>query len=252
MWHLLKISVLLCLIAFAGTPAAAEETITNLTTSAQAILDQINRAQILAGGAAQAAASGDTLAPGVMQTAAIDDQMQNSYNDAIDGVIAANYYTTQELMLDQHDLAMSHLDTAIDSLVDASLVLMTAATLADMAASADTVQEQQALQTILETSPGMQITDVEQSGYNDALGAVQQYAREAGAFLAAANNVTLTSAVDTYASNANVSLYGATVAYSATADIINVSAGAAFGLGFQGFLASSVVSASEVYAAGYP
>jgi hypothetical protein len=98
----------------------------------------------------------------------------------------------------------------------------------------------------------MQITDVEQSGYNDALGAVQQYAREAGAFLAAANNVTLTSAVDTYASNANVSLYGATVAYSATADVINVSAGAAFGLGFQGLLASSVVSASEVYAAGYP
>lgn len=251
MSYLLKTAGLLSLIASAATPAAADQTIANLTTSAQTILDQINRSQALTSGAVAAASSGDILAPGVMQTASVTDQMQNAYNNAITGVINANYYTTQELMLDQHEIAMDHLDTAIDSLVDASLVLMTAATVSDMAASADTVQEQQALQTILENSPGMAITDTEQGNYNTALGAVQEYAREAGAFLAAANNVQMTGMVDAYTSQANVSLYGATVAYNATADIINISAGNAFGMGFQGFLASNTVSAEDVYASAY-
>ena len=39
--------------------------------------------------------------------------------------------------------------------------------------------------------------------------------------------------------------------YNVTADIINVSAGNAFGLGFNGFLGNNVVTLSEVYAAGY-
>jgi hypothetical protein len=251
MSYLLKTAGLLSLIASVATPAAADQTIANLTASAQTILDQINRSQALTSGAVAAASSGDILAPGVMQTASVTDQMQNAYNNAITGVINANYYTTQELMLDQHEIAMDHLDTAIDSLVDASLVLMTAATVADMAESADTVQEQQALQTILENSPGMAITDTEQGNYNTALGAVQEYAREAGAFLAAANNIQMTGMVDAYTSQANVSLYGATVAYNATADIINISAGNAFGMGFQGFLASNTVSAEDVYASAY-
>jgi hypothetical protein len=61
----------------------------------------------------------------------------------------------------------------------------------------------------------------------------------------------MTGAVDSYAANTSTNLYGATVAYSATADIINVSAGSAFGVGFQGFLASNVVNLADVYAAGY-
>jgi len=223
----------------------------NLNQSAQAILGQISASQILTAGAVQAAGTGGILDAGVMQTAAINDQMQNAYNNAIQDVIDANYYGAQDLFMDQHAQAMANLNTSIDSLVDATLVLMTATTIADMAASADTVTEQQALQVMLENSPEMAITDAEQGDYNNALASVQEYAREAGAFLAAANNTMLTSTVDSYAASANVNLYGGFVTYSATADILNVSAGNTFGLGFQGFLAGNEVSAGDIYNAGY-
>jgi hypothetical protein len=119
-----------------------------------------------------------------------------------------------------------------------------------MAANADTVTEQIAVQAVL-TNNDMTITAADVSNYNSALGAVQSYAREAGAFLAASRNASMTSTVDNYAANTSTSLYGATVAYSATADIINVSAANAFGLGFQGMLQSNMVSVEDVYAAGY-
>jgi len=224
---------------------------TNLNQSAQAILGQINASQILLAGATQAAASGDILNPGVMQGAGISDAMQNSYNNAIQAVIDANYYGAHELFMDKHDQAMQNLSASVDNLVSATLVLATASAVADMAASADTVAEQQAFQTILENSPEMTITDAEQGDYNSALASVQEYAREAGAFLAAANNTMLTSTVDNYAANANVSLYGGFVAYSATADILNVSAGNTFGIGFMGFMAGNGVSAEDIYSAGY-
>ena len=223
----------------------------NLNQSAQAILGQISASQILMAGATNAASSGDILDAGIMQTAAINDTMQNSYNNAIQAVIDANYYGSHELFMDRHEQAMQNLSVSIDNLVDATLVLATASAVADMAAAADTVPEQQAMQAMLENSPEMAITDAEQGDYNNALVSVQEYAREAGAFLAAANNTMLTSTVDNYAASANVNLYGGFVAYSATADILNVSAGNTFGLGFQGFLASNGVSAEDIYNAGY-
>ena len=235
----------------AATQVLAEQTMTNLNQSAQAILGQISASQILMAGATQAAANGDILNTGVMQTAAISDTMQNNYNNAIQAVIDANYYGAHELFMDKHDQAMQNLSASVDNLVSATLVLATASAVADMAASADTVAEQQAFQTILENSPEMTITDAEQGDYNSALASVQEYAREAGAFLAAANNTMLTSTVDNYAASANVNLYGGFAAYSATADILNVSAGNTFGLGFQGFLAGNGVSAEDIYNAGY-
>lgn len=251
MFSPIKTLALLCLSVSGATQALADQTMPNLNQAAQTILGQISASQILMAGATQAASNGDILNAGVMQTAAINDTMQNNYNNAIQAVIDANYYGAHELLMDQHDQAMDNLSASVDSLVDATLVLATAATVADMAASADTVTEQQALQTILENSPSMTITDTEQGNYNDALASVQQYAREAGAFLAAANNTTLTSTVDAYAANANVNLYGGYAAYSATADIINIGAGDVFGLGFRGFLADNGVSASDIYSAGY-
>lgn len=145
---------------------------------------------------------------------------------------------------------MANLDLAVDDLVAATAVLMEVQAVANMAANADTVQEQLVVQAALETTD-MTISSADVSAYNTALGAVQSYARDAGAFLAASRNSSMTGTVDAYAANTGTSLYGANVAYSATADIINISAGSAFGLGFQGFLSSNVVTLEEVYAAGY-
>jgi len=222
----------------------------NLQGSAQAILDQIAASQDLAVGAVYSAGQGDILATGVMQDAEISDQMVAEYNGALQAVLDATYYNSQMLFEDEHEEAMANLDTAVDDLVAASLVLMEVQAVANMAANADTVQEQLVAQAALETTD-MSISTADVSAYNTALGAVQTYARDAGAFLAASRNTSLTGASDAFAATSGTSLYGANVAYSATADIINISAGQAFGIGFQGFLTSNVVTLEEVYAAGY-
>lgn len=223
---------------------------TGLNQSAQTILDQLAASQDLAVGAVYSAGQGNIIETGVMQDAAISDQMVADYNGDLQAVIDATYYNSQMLFEDQHEAAMANLDTAVDDLVAATAVLMEVQAVANMAAGADTVQEQLVVQAALENTD-MSISAADVSAYNNALGAVQTYARDAGAFLAASRSGFVTGTTDQYAAQTGTSLYGATVAYSATADIINISAGSAFGVGFGGFLSSNVVTLDEVYAAGY-
>jgi len=247
MSYLKRTLALLCLSASA---AHADPTMTGLNQSAQTILNQLSEAQSLTAGATYSAGNGDILAPGVMQDATITEAMRLDYNSDLQGVINATYYNAEMLFQDQHEQAMVNLDTAVDNLVAATAVLMEVQMVANMAANADTVQEQMAFQAVL-TNNDMSISAADVSNYNSALGAVQTYARDAGAFLAASRNATMTGTVDAYAANTSTSLYGATAAYSATADIMAVSAGQAFGIGLQGLLGGNVVTLAEVYAAGY-
>jgi hypothetical protein len=247
MSYLKKTLALLCLSVSA---AHADPTMTELQGSAQTILNQLSAAQGLTAGATYSASNGDILAPGVMQTATVTEQMRLDYNADVQGVIDATYYNAELLFQDQYVATMVNLDSAVDNLVAATAVLMEVQAVANMAAQADTVQEQMAFQTIL-TNNDMTLTAADVSNYNAALGAVQTYARDAGAFLAASRNTTMTGTVDAYAANSGTSLYGATVAYSATADIMNIAGADAFGIGLQGLLQANTVSVEDVYAAGY-
>ena len=223
---------------------------TALEGSAQAILDQLTASQSLTAGAIYSASNGDILAPGVMQTATVTEQMRLDYNSDVQGVIDATYYNAELLFQDQYAATMVNLSSSVDQLVAATTVLMEAQVVANMAANADTVQEQMAVQAVL-TNNDMTITAADVSNYNNALGAVQAYARDAGAFLAASRNASMTGSVDNYAANTGASLYGATVAYSATADIMAVSMGQTYSIGLQGLLGANAVTLADVYAAGY-
>jgi len=247
MFCLKKTAALLCLSASA---AHADPTITSLQGSAQTILNQLSAAQSLTAGATYYAADGSIIDPGVMQDAAVTEQMRLDYNADIQGVIDATYYNAEILFQDNYTATMANLDNAVDNLVAATAVLMEVQAVANMAANADTVQEQMAFQTILSNND-MTISAADVSSYNSALGAVQTYARDAGAFLAASRNANMTGSVDNYAANTGASLYGATVAYSATADIMAVSMGQTYSIGLQGLLGANAVTLADVYAAGY-
>jgi hypothetical protein len=223
---------------------------TNLQGSAQTILNQLSAAQSLTAGVTYYAADGGIIDPGIMETAVVTEQMRLDYNSDVQGVIDATYYNAELLFQDNYVATMANLDTAVDNLVAATAVLMEVQAVANMAANADTVQEQMAVQAVL-TNNDMTITAADVSNYNNALGAVQSYARDAGAFLAASRNTTMTGTVDAYAANSGTSLYGATVTYSATADIMNITGADAFGLGLQGLLGANAVTLEDVYAAGY-
>jgi hypothetical protein len=223
---------------------------TDLQASAQTILNQLSAAQSLTAGAVYSAGQGDILAPGIMQTATVTEQMRLNYNADVQGVIDATYYNAEMLFQDQYAATMVNLDSAVDNLVAATAVLMEVQAVANMAANADTVQEQMAVQAVL-TNNDMTVSAADVNNYNNALGAVQSYARDAGAFLAASRNTTMTGTVDAYAANSGTSLYGATVAYSPTFDIMNISAANVFGIGLQGLLGADTVTLADVYAAGY-
>ena len=240
----------LALLCLSVSAAHAEPTMTNLQGSAQAILDQLTASQSLTAGAIYSASNGDILAPGVMQTASVTEQMRLDYNSDVQGVIDATYYNAELLFQDQYTATMANLDTAVDQLVTATSVLMEAQVVANMAANADTVQEQMVVQAVLSNND-MTISAADVSNYNNALGAVQAYARDAGAFLAASRNTTMTATVDAYASTSGTSLYGTTVTYSATADIMNITGADAFGIGLSSLLQANTVSVEDVYAAGY-
>ena len=247
MSYLKRTVALLCLSASA---AHADPTMTDLQGSAQTILNQLNAAQSLTAGAVYSAGQGDILAPGVMQTATVTEQMRLDYNADVQGVIDATYYNAEMLFQDQYAATMVNLDSAVDNLVAATAVLMEVQAVANMAANADTVQEQMAVQAVL-TNNDMTVSAADVNNYNNALGAVQSYARDAGAFLAASRNTTMTGTVDAYAANSGTNLYGATVAYSPTFDIMNITAANVFGIGLQGLLGADTVTLSDVYAAGY-
>jgi hypothetical protein len=223
---------------------------TDLQGSAQTILNQLSAAQSLTAGAVYSAGQGDILAPGVMQTATVTEQMRLDYNADVQGVIDATYYNAEMLFQDQYAATMVNLDSAVDNLVAATAVLMEVQAVANMAANADTVQEQMAVQAVL-TNNDMTVSAADVNNYNNALGAVQSYARDAGAFLAASRNTTMTGTVDAYAANSGTNLYGATVAYSPTFDIMNITAANVFGIGLQGLLGADTVTLADVYAAGY-
>ncbi len=242
-----KTVALLCLSASA---AHADPTITNLQGSAQTILNQLSAAQGLTAGATYYAADGSIIDPGVMQAATVTEQMRLNYNSDIQGVIDATYYNAEILFQDRHEQAMVNLRASVDNLVAATAVLMEVQAVANMAANAETVQQQMAFQAVL-TNNDMTISAADVSNYNSALGAVQTYARDAGAFLAASRNTTMTGSVDNYAANTGASLYGATVAYSATADIINVNMGQVYSIALQGLLGAETVTLADVYAVGY-
>jgi hypothetical protein len=153
--------------------------------------------------------------------------------------------------MDAHNNAMTNLNASVDQLVSATTVLSSVGAVAEMAATADTTQEQVALQNVLASDPGLQVTQTEVAAYNDSLVAVAAYARDAGAFLAAASNTSLTNAVDSFAATNNVAVGAYTaVTFSQSIDQYIITWGdAGFEGGWYGYNTDNLVSAEELYGA---
>lgn len=203
-------------------------------------------------GATYYATTGGVIEDGAMDSAFITQAMMDDYNAAIDGVINANYATAQTIFMDAHEAAMVNLNASVDQLVSATTVLSSVTAVAEMAATADTTQEQVALQNVLASDPGLQVTQVEVDNFNNAVEAVGAYAREAGAFLAAANNSSLTAAVDNFAASNNVAVGAYTaITFHQTMDQYIITWGdAGFMGGWQGYNTGNIKDAADLYGAG--
>jgi hypothetical protein len=236
---MLKRAIATSLVCLTGSGAAADQTISDLATSANALMDQIKLSRTLAAGASYYAGVGGIAPDGSITAAQLSVQMVSAYNDALTNVQNNTYYNTSMLLDDQADIALENMSLAIDALVDATTTFATVGVVAEMAAEADTVQEQMDLQEVVSVTD-MTITETDVEEYNTALADVETYAQEAAGFLAASNNTHITSFTDgwTESNNISVAAYGS-ITYDATSDLLilefygqnNEAYG---GLGFEG------------------
>jgi len=218
-------------------------------------MDQVRLSRTLATGASYYAANGGIAPDGSVTRAQLSATMVSAYNDALANVQNNTYYNTSMLLDDQADIALENMSLAIDALVDATTTFATVGVVAEMAAEADTVQEQMDLQEVVSVTD-MTITETDVEEYNTALADVETYAQEAAGFLAASNNTHITSSTDKWAEGNNISVaaYGS-ITYDATSDLLilqfygqnNETYG---GVGFEGYLNGEFKTAEDIYTAG--
>lgn len=155
------------------------------------------------------------------------------------------------MFMQEYAANMTSLSSAVDDLTAATSVIMTAVEVMEIAATADTKPEQVELQGML-TTDAYSIDSTEVTEYNDAVAAVEGYAQQAGAFMAAANNDELTATIDSYATQGNfmVGSYTA-ISYTQSVDEFVITwADSGFEAGFQNYLTNDMKTASDVYGAG--
>lgn len=210
--------------------------------------------QVLSVGAVGYASIGGVIVDDAIQDGIITNDELGAYLQARDAVLNHDYAianTAEQMFMQEHAAAMNNLTGAIDNLTDATSVLMMATSVAEVAAEADTKPEQTALQDMLATDE-YSISGEEVQAYNEAAQAVEDYAQQAGAFMAAANNGELTASIDNYAAQGNfmVGSYTA-ITYTQSVDEFVITWGeAGFGTGWQGYLTPDMKSAADVYGAG--
>lgn len=231
-----------------------QEKINYLISSIEDIQSRLVDGTIRSVGAVGYAAIGGVVDDGVMNESYITTEELNNYLEAKDMVLNHDYaiaQTAEQMFMQEHAGAMNSLALAVDDLTAATSVIMTAVEVASVASEADTKPEQVELQAMLETDT-YSIDTAEVAEYNDAVQAVENFAQQAGAFMAAANNDELTASIDSYASQGNflVGSYTAITYTQSVDEFVITWADSGFGTGWQGYLGPDMKDASEVYAAG--
>ena len=231
-----------------------QEKIDMLIASIGDIQDRITNSGVMTVGAVGYAAIGGVINDDALSEGIITTNELSAYLEAKDLVLQHDYaiaQTAEQMFMQEHAAAMNSLNTAVDNLTAATAVVMTAVEVASVASEADTKPEQVELQGMLETD-AYRLDAVEVNEYNEAVTAVETFAQQAGAYMAAANNDELTASVDNYAAQGNymVGSYTAITYTQAVDEFVITWDESGFGTGFQGYLTPEMKNATEIYAAG--
>ena len=225
--------------------------ITELAGTIDIINNKLLASGQLANGAVGYATVGRVVIDDALEGAKITDAQYVAYKAALDKVLAHDYATAanaKQLFTQEHTASMNQLTLAVDLLTTATAVLATATAVSDIAKEADTKPEQVVLQGMLATDE-YTIQASEVATYNDAVESVENYAQQAGAFMAAANNTELTASIDSYtAANNLVAGNYTAITYTQAADEFVITWSGA-GTGWTGYLTDDMKDATAVYGA---
>jgi len=237
-----------------ATELSGQEKIDYLIQSLDAIKTRLEDGSVLTVGAVGYAQIGGVINDDALADGIISSQELGDYLQAKELVLTHDYAiasTAEQMFMQEYAANMNSLSAAVDNLTAATATIMTAVEVMEIAAVADTKPEQVELQGMLETD-AYSIDSTEVAAYNDAVAAVEGYAQQAGAFMAAANNNELTATVDNYAAQGNfmVGSYTAITYTQSIDEFVITWADSGFGTGFQGYLTPDMKTAEDVYAAG--
>lgn len=249
-----KIAILLS--AFLSVSAAhSETTIDNLVNASRTIAAKLEQGRYVVYGAEHYASVG-----GIIDYNAVDNDQYTinevditAYNDALDGVRTALYYTTQMKLEEKYEESMVKVSQAVDNFIVASVQL---SVVEEVAEKAETAQETNNVGDQIAVQEFIEVNDVEIKQetvveYNQSLEDIAVNAREAGAFLAASKNEQLTSISDQHAQDFGHSIAEASISYSATNDILSIEwATSVEHIAFHNYLMADHVTASEVLGQG--
>jgi len=230
-----------------------DQKIQNLINSIDLIDNRLQLSVNLGIGAVGYAEVGGVIVDGVFDEAKITEALLLAYEDAREQVLGHDYSTAttaEQLFMQEHNAAMVNLSLSVDALVDATSILMTATSVNAAAAEADTRPEQVALQDMLGQEE-YTIDSAKVDEYNSSLEAVEAYAQQAGAFLAAANNTELTSSIDSYATQGNfvVGSYSAITYTQSVDEFVITWADSGYASGWSGYLTPDFKDATDVFGA---
>ena len=237
-----------------ATELSGQEKIDYLIQSLDAIKTRLEDGSVLTVGAVGYAQIGGVINDDALADGIISSQELGEYLQAKELVLTHDYAiasTAEQMFMQEYAANMNSLSAAVDNLTAATATIMTAVEVMEVASVADTKPEQVELQGMLETD-AYSIDATEVDAYNDAVAAVEGYAQQAGAFMAAANNNELTATVDNYAAQGNfmVGSYTAITYTQSIDEFVITWADSGFGTGFQGYLTPDMKTAEDVYAAG--
>jgi hypothetical protein len=224
-----------------------------LQAAAEAIEAKLALANSVAWEIDWAAHSGSVVSNGTVDKVLLDQQIVTAYNGALENVINASYLTAADVLATEHNVAIDNMHTAIDNLVEATSVLATVSTVADMAESATTTEQQMEVQVAI-TNTDMSIDQQDVDNFNNALTDVQTFAQQAGAFLAAANDTGITEQIDSFTSQNNIAMSSYTaINYVQDVDKLMVSFDQSSSyISFSGYMTNYTKTVEEIYdAVGY-
>jgi len=189
--------------------AQANDALTDLVNSSQVIADQLDLGYRTVAGMQYNASLGYMAPTGMADDAKISAAQRTAYNDAMSAMADLEFYTAEDFLLDQGDIALANMETAIDTFTEAATeiaVVLELTTMAEeAAASGSNVDAQEVAEFAEANEAALTLSSDTVTEYNDSLEDIEGYAQEAAAFIGIANDADSVAFFDNSAEQANSS-----------------------------------------------
>lgn len=147
-----------------------------------------------------------------------------AYNDSLTALQNTTFYSAQDYLEDQANVALANMDVAVDNFVEAVLNIVEVIEVQEQATKAqetNDIADQEALQDYVETND-VYLTEQDISEYNQSLTDIESYGQQAAAFISAANDKEITDSFQEAADTYDSSFLNATATFDSSIGMLNI------------------------------